>query len=314
MSVVTTFAVLFVSLIVLAKSADLVVKNLIKTANTIRLSTSVVSFLVLGLATSTPEFFVGVNSAIDKTPQLSLGNTIGATIVLLTLITGLMAVVSGKVVLDSVFAKKDLIIMNFIILLPVALLFDSKLSRLDAVIMFIAYGFYMLRVYNERHRLSHPISLNHKPGFLRSLLFLILGFVGLAIASNYAVHSARSLAEFLKIPVLMVGVLVFSIGTNFPELILTITAIRKKQKMIVLGNVMGSATTNTLVIALVALIQPFEILDIRLFTVSVFFLATSVVTFSYFVKSKNQITRPEGFALLSLYSFFLIAEIISKLI
>ncbi len=314
MSIVTTLAVLLVSLLVLAKSADLVVKNLIKTANTIRLSTFVVSFLVLGLATSTPEFFVGINSAIDKTPQLSLGNTIGATIVLLTLITGLMAVISGKVVLERVFAKKDLLIMNFVILLPLLLLIDLKLSRLDAIIMFIAYGVYMLRVYNERHRLAHPILLDHKHSLQKSFILLIIGFVGLAFASNYAVHSARTLADLLHIPVIILGILVFSIGTNFPEIILTILALRSKQKMIVLGNAMGSATTNTLVIALVAIIHPFEILDIRVFIISVFFLVSSVLTFSFFVKSKNQISRFEGVALLSLYFIFLVVEVISNLI
>jgi cation:H+ antiporter len=112
----------------------------------------------------------------------------------------------------------------------------------------------------------------------------------------------------------MMGILVFSIGTNFPELILTITALRKKQKMIVLGNVMGSATTNTFVIAIVSLIQPFQVMDKGLFSVTVFFLTTSVVMFSFFVKSKNQISRIEGVALLSLYSFFLITEIVLKLI
>jgi cation:H+ antiporter len=314
MPIILTSLILLVSLLVLAKSAEVVVKNLIRAANTLRLSTFVVSFIILGFATSTPEIFVGVNSAFENTPQLSLGNTIGATIVLLTLITGLMAVVTGKVVLDAAFAKKDLLVMNFVILLPVLLLYDARLTRIDAILMLLAYGFYILRVYSERSKLSHPISLNHNSSLWKNFIFLAVGFTGLAIASNFAVDAAAKIAEFLKIPVLMMGILVFSIGTNFPELILTITALRKKQKMIVLGNVMGSATTNTFVIAIVSLIQPFQVMDKGLFSVTVFFLTTSVVMFSFFVKSKNQISRIEGVALLSLYSFFLITEIVLKLI
>jgi cation:H+ antiporter len=305
---------LFVSLIILAKSAELVVKNLIKIANILRLSTFIVSFVILGAATSAPELFVGINSVTENSPQLSLGNVMGATIVLLSLITGITALITGKVVVDATFTKKDLFIMNLVVLMPILLLYDGKFSRFDSLVIFITYGVYVFRMYQERHKLSHPIANhNHRSQILKNLLVLIIGFFGLAYASNYAVDSAIEIANTLNLPVLFLGILLFSIGTNFPELIIAITAIRKKQKTIVLGNVMGSATTNSLVIAIVAFLQPFEVIDFTTFLVSVFFLVTTVVSFSFFVKSKNEISRLEGLFLLSVYAFFVLAEIISKL-
>lgn len=314
MANLSQFLFLIISLLVLAKSADMVVKNLVKIANILRLSTFIVSFLILGIATSTPEFFVGINSVMEKSPQLSLGNVIGASIVLLSLITGLIALITGKVVVDATFTKKDLLIMNLVILLPILLLYDGRIDKVDSVFMLLAYGIYMIRVYQERHKLSHPIANhNHNNHIAKITLKLIVGFIGLAYASHYAVQSAITLATALRIPVLLLGVLLFSVGTNFPELIITLTAIKKKQTTIVLGNVMGSATTNTLIIGIVSLLQPFEVLDFTTFIISVFFLATTVVTFSFFVKSKNEISRLEGTFLLSIYCFFVIFEIISKL-
>ncbi len=311
----THILILIVSLLVLAKSANLVVKNLVKIANIMRLSTFIVSFVILGIATSTPELFVGLNSVAEKTPQLSLGNVMGASIVLLSFITGLTALVTGKVVVDATFTKKDLLIMNLVILTPVLLLYDGKITKLDSVIMFLTYGVYVLRVFQERHKLSHPIANhNNKSQIAKSLVVLLLGFLGLAYASKFAVDSAIVIASALKIPVLLLGILFFSVGTNFPEIIITFTAIKKKQKTIVLGNVMGSATTNTLVIAIVSFLHPFEILDFSTFVVSVFFLATTVASFSFFIKSKNEISRLEGIFLLSIYSFFILAEVLSKLI
>ena len=315
MSFLGQVLILSASLLILAKSAELVVRNLIKIANILRWSTFIVSFIILGIFSSTPEIFVGINSVMENTPQLSLGNVIGASIVLLTLVVGLTATITGKVVVDSTFAKKDLFIMNIVILLPILLLYDGRLTRIDSLIMYFAYGIYVYRMYKERHKLSHPIAnLNHSTQFTKSISLLILGFLGLALSSNFAVDSAIEVARFLKIPVLLLGILLFSIGTNFPELIVTLTAIRKKQKTIVLGNVLGSATTNTLVIAIVSFIQPFSVLEFSTFMVSVFFLATSVVTFSLFVKSKNEVSRTEGLLLLSLYAFFVISEIVTKLI
>lgn len=315
MPILSQSLILVVSLVVLAKSADLVVKNLVKIANIMRLSTFLVSFVILGAATSTPELFVGINAVAENSPQLSLGNVMGASIVLLSLITGLTALITGKVVVDATFTKRDLFVMNLVILMPIILLYDGALSKLDSAVMFLVYGIYVVRVYRERHKLSHPIvNHNHKSQIAKRLLMLLVGFLGLAFASNYAVDSAIVLATALKIPILLLGILVFSIGTNFPELIIALTAIRKKQKTIVLGNVMGSATTNTLVLAIVSFLQPFEVLDLSTFIVSVFFLVTTVVSFSFFIKSKNEISRLEGVFLLSIYAFFVITEIISKLI
>jgi cation:H+ antiporter len=311
----TNFLILFASLLILAKSAELVVKNLIKIANILRLSTFIVSFVILGIATSTPELFVGINSVAENSPQLSLGNVMGATIVLLSLITGLTALITGKVVVDATFTKRDLFIMNVVILMPIILLYDGSISRLDSFIIFLTYGIYVIRMYQERHKLSHPIANhNNKSQIIKSVVMLVIGFLGLAYASNFAVDTAIEVATTLKIPVLLLGILLFSIGTNFPELVIALTAIRKKQKTIVLGNVMGSATSNSLVIAIVSFLQPFEVLDFNTFLVSVFFLVTTIVSFSFFVKSKNEISRLEGIFLLSIYSFFVISEIITKLL
>src|SRR4030042_2280345 len=252
------FLILVASLLVLAKSAELIVKNLVKIGNILRLSTFIVSFVILGLATSTPELFIGLNSVAVNSPQLSLGNIIGASIVLLSLITGLTALITGKVVVDATFTQKDLFIMNFVILMPIFLLYDSKITKLDSLIMFSTYAVYVIRMYQERHKLSHPIANhNHKSQIANRLIILLLSFTGLALAAHYAVDSSIAIAGVLKVPVLFLGILLFSVGTNFPELIITFTAIRNKQKTIVLGNVMGRATTTTLVIAIVSFLQQF---------------------------------------------------------
>jgi len=314
MPIIIHFIILITSLFLLAKSAGLVVKNLIKIANILKLSTFIVSFVILGFATSTPEVFVGINSVAENSPQLSLGNVMGATIVLLTFITGITALVTGKVVMDTTFTRKDLVIMNFVILIPVFLLYDSKITKFDSLIMLSAYAIYVIRMYQERHTLAHPIANhNHKSHITKRIVYLLIGFAGLAATSHYAVNSAIIIAEALRIPVLLMGILFFSIGTNFPELTIAFTAMRNKQKTIVLGNVMGSATTNTLIIAVVSFLQPFEVLDFNTFLVSVFFLVSTVTSFTFFVKSKNEISRFEGLFLLSIYCFFVISEIVSKL-
>jgi cation:H+ antiporter len=315
MPVWVNFFILAASLYILAKSADLVITNLVKIANTLRLSTFIVSFVILGIATSIPELFVGINSVAANSPQLSLGNVMGSKIVLLSLVTGMTALITGRVVVDAIFTRKDLFIMNLAILAPVLVLYDGKVTRLDSLIIFLVYVVYVVRTYKERHKLSHPIpDRNQSLRILKSASMLVIGFVGLAYASNFAVDVAINIANSLNIPLLFLGILVFSIGTNFPEIIIALSAIRKKQKTIVLGSVMGSATSSSLVIGIVSFLQPFSVTEINMFAVSALFLVMTVIAFSLFVKSKNEISRLEGFFLLSIYSFFVIAEVITKLL
>jgi len=303
------------SLLALAKLAEVIIKSLKEIAQILNWSTFIVAFLVLGAATSTPELLVGVNASLDKTPLLSLGNLMGATIVLLTLITGLSATFSGRIAIDHLFAKEDLTITNIVLVAPILLLYDSVLSRFDSVIVIIIYGLYVYHVYSGRHKLGNPeLNANVNANLSKSIFIFFTGLVGIALASKFAVDSAIIVGTYFSVPLLLLGVLVFSIGTNFPEIVVAFMAIRKRQKNIITGNVLGSAATNSLIIAIVSLISPIQIYDMKLFYLSAAFYMLAVFTFSYFVKSKDDITRREGFLLLSIYGFFVISEIINKLI
>jgi len=302
------------SLLFVGKAAQVAIKHLTHIAHHLSWNTFVVAFLILGVSTSIPEFLIGINSALDKTPQLSLGNLIGATIVLLTLVIGLSALVSGKVKIDPNFSGKDLYITNFILLLPLALFHDNYFGRVDALIVFVSYISYIVKVYTDRNKLKNNSGGELNGTLLRHTLIFLLALGVVALSSKMAVESAIFIAEGFKIPLLLMGILVFSIGTNFPELAVSFSAIKKRDTSMVGGNILGSATTNSLIIALLGFIHPIEIIEADSFLVSVFFFTISVLVFSYFVRSKSEISRIEGFFLLSIYSFFLIFEVITKLV
>lgn len=316
MPAILAFFVLVISLLALAKSAEVVVRNLVRIGHILSWSTFVVAFLILGIVTSTPEFLVGINSAFDRTPELSLGNLIGATIVLLTLISSTVAIVSGRLTLNPWLSFKQLLIMDAVILLPIFLLYDAALTKIDGLLMMLAYIFYALWMFSQRERFTHQISHNNAQEIklAKAGIVFVLAFLGVVISSRFAVTSAVTIADFLNVPIFLIGILVFSLGTNLPELILTITALSKNQKTVIVGDLLGSATTNTLVLSLVALIQPFKISDLEVFSVSVFFLVLSVVVFTLLIRTKNEISKDEGFVLLGIYLVFLVTQVLSRLV
>lgn len=308
-------AALALSLIFIGKSAQEAIKHLVHISKVLAWNEFVVGFLILGIATSTPEFLIGINSAIENSPQLSLGNLVGATIILLTLVIGLAALFTGRVPIDSNFSKKDLYITNFVLLIPLALFYDNYFSRWDSLLVLVVYIFYIVKVYFDRKRSGNVNPESIKDGkIIIHLLKFFLAFSIVAISSKVAVESATYIADILKIPLLLMGVLVFSVGTNLPELAVTLTSIKKHNASLVGGNVLGSATTNSLIISLIALIRPIRVYETGLLMVSVFFFTISVLIFTHFVRSRNEISRLEGLFLISIYCFFVMFEVISRLL
>lgn len=305
---------LLLSLVFVGKASQIAIKQLTTIAQELSWGTFTVSFLILGVATSIPEFLIGINSALDKTPQLSLGNLMGATIVLLTLIVGLSALLTGRVHIDSSFTKNDLFAANFILLFPLALFYDNYFGRADATLVLTSYILYIVKLYKDKRKSKVHSQPADNGKLLKHILILLASTVIVALSSKLAVESAIFIASKARLSLLLVGTLILSIGTNLPEISLSISAARKGSISLVGGNVLGSASTNSLIIAILGLIHPIKIQDTDVFLTTVFFFTISVVVFSYFLKSKSEISRLEGILLLSIYSFFLIMEIVAKLL
>src|SRR4030042_5377689 len=102
MNILYLFLVLFFS-IVLIKATDLLIVNLKGFSKVSKMGDFVVTTLLLALATSLPELFVGILSALQGEPSLSLGNVIGANIANLTIVIGAAALVGGSLAVRGVF-------------------------------------------------------------------------------------------------------------------------------------------------------------------------------------------------------------------
>lgn len=305
---------LVVSLIVIAKSADLIVSTAVSLAHRLRVSEFNIGFFILGLATTTPELFVGLNAALSGEPQLSLGNLIGASIVLLSLIIGLNAVISGEVQFIKTFSKRDMWFTSFVILAPVFLLIDNELSRTDGVLLIFLYGLFYLVINKEQTFVEHIKYTFNKPHnhLGKTALIFIIGIFGLFVSSKLIVDSAQFIATSFDVPLVLIGLLLLSIGTNLPELTVLFISIRKQHKQIGIGDFLGSSVANTFVLGLVALLHPI-ILDepLKVF-LSLGMLFLTLVTFNAYFSLDKKINRLEGLSLIALYVFFLFAELFLK--
>src|SRR3970040_1332393 len=130
---------LFIFVLVLIKSADMVVISLRRFSQETHTKVFVLSAILLAMATSFPELFVGVTSALEQTPHLSLGNVLGANIANISLVAGISAFIIGKVNVHGEFIKREVLVALVAGIFPLVLIFDGELGRVDGLILLSVY-------------------------------------------------------------------------------------------------------------------------------------------------------------------------------
>jgi len=310
--------IFIVSCALLVFSGGATVRGLIRMAQFLRWKEFVVAFILMAFATSIPEFFVGVTAAINGIPELSLGDIFGANIINLTLAIGLAVLFLGKLEIERETVRRNSILVAIIALLPVLLLFDGDISRIDGVILLLAFVFYITWLFDRKELFSKvydetPEIKKKKlvEGFLRDLGIFLGSVILLLLAAHGIVKSASYFAEFIGVPVGIIGILLVGAGTALPEVYFSIRAGRAGQPGMILGNLMGCvAITSTLVLGVVALICPIKIADFSPFAAARIFLLISVLLFLFISRTHEKISKTEAIILLLIYFVFLVFEII----
>lgn len=293
--------------IILSASSQLVVRSAIAIAKRLGLTNFTIGFLLLGLLTSTPEFFVAIQSAIAGVPQLSTGNLIGGQILILSLLVGMLAVVLGRVVMDREFPWQDMVSTSAVIAAPALVLWDGALTRGEGVFLLGSYFVHALLLSHDgkRKHVTRYHQMYKHVHHMTGVWLCIVGVIGLSFSSYMIVSSAQVLVRTLGILPLVFGLFILSIGTNLPELVLAIRAIPHGRKDIALGDILGSAAANTLILGFLGLVSPYQASPKTHSIVPALVLLVSVT--AYFLWSfwtGKSINRKEGIGLLVFYLLF----------
>ncbi|MFH1866630.1 MAG: hypothetical protein ABIJ81_00915 [Patescibacteria group bacterium] len=289
---------------VLGYSAGWVIRSLVELGRRFNISEFVLGFVVIGIATSLPELSVGVNSIIKGTPGLSLGNLLGASLVLLSLIVGLAAVLQRGIFLGHSLRSRDLVVGSALIAAPIFMLVDGRFSPLEGWFLIFLYASYLLYLYFNRVEVALR-TLDEKRFSLTHLLVGgIFGLIGLVVASHYIVNLSLEIAQVFQIKPLIVGVLILGIGTNLPEIALVLRARRTGAQKLVLGDLLGSAAANTLIIGIVGIGTGVVFTDQITVLIAGLFLFTLILLFNIFIRTKAVLSVVEGVILLLIYLIF----------
>ncbi|MWJ26607.1 calcium/sodium antiporter [Halomonas sediminis] len=256
-----------VGLVLLIWSAERFIDGAASTSRWLGLSPLLIGMLVIGFGTSAPEMTVSVLAAAQGNPGLALGNAYGSNIANIGLVLGTVALITPLAVHSSVI-RKEMPLLLVVTLLSALTLLDGVIARWEALtlivilVAFITFSIVRSKYQQEEDPLVQEVaeSLDSKPMSLKvSLLWTLVGLVLLIASSRLLVWGAVEIALSFGVSDLIIGLTVVAVGTSLPELASSISALRRREHDLVLGNVVGSNLFNTLgVVGLAGLIMPIE--------------------------------------------------------
>lgn len=299
---------LVVGFIVLIKGADFFVDGASGIAGNFKVSKMLIGLTIVSFGTSAPEFAVSVKSILSGNGDIVLGNVIGSNIINILLILGVSALFHSLNVKNNT-VKKELPITMLITFAFASLMADSlfdkgivnTFTRLDGFVLllfflvFIYYLISMARNKIEDEKDEELLSMK------KALIFTIVGLIGIVLGSNFVVDSASAIAKALGVSERLISLTIIALGTSLPELVTSVTATRKGEYDIAIGNVVGSNIFNIgIVIGLPITIfggigaVAFSYIDIIVMIIS----AVLLFMFSF---NDYKISKKEGIAFLILF-------------
>ncbi len=316
---------LLVGIVLLWWSGDLAVDFALEVAQKFGWTNLFSGFVIMAVSTGIPELAVALSAIWSNAPQISAGDIIGSNVVDITLVLGVVALVARRITVR----KRDY--ANIIMMLLIAALAMINIFFLG--VLSKSYGIFLILLYitclwliwqtgmaphvrmkklgeesaGEAGVLA-PIE-EPKRSFLQTRLGVILKFVAsmilVLLSSEIVVCFALILSKAFGMSLETVGTTVIAIGTSLPELSLGVSAVRKKEYSLALGNCLGSVLEQgTLILGLLAFLSPEPINVVPLRNIAPFMMAAFGVIGFGIIKRKK-INRIEGIILLVIFALFI---------
>jgi cation:H+ antiporter len=299
-----------VSIFLIIRGATLSTKFSGRIAKSFNLSNYVVGFLIVAVISITPEAFVAINSAISGVPSMGLGTIFGSNIADLTLVFAIVVLVAGRSLkIESKILKSNLI-YPFFFLIPIALGIDGAYNRGEGLCLIISgVIFYYLAFHQSQEGEEKKSKIKFDKKIKKDILYFVLSLLVLLVGSHFIVESGVKIAEYLTISPAVIGLFFIGLGTVIPELLFSISAVKKDQDSLAIGDLLGTVLADaTILVGLIAFIKPFEF-PIKIIYIAGIFMFAAAFMLYYLMRSGKILSKREGYLLILFWLIFVLMEV-----
>ena len=245
MNIILQLALLSLGFVMLVKGSDWFVDGAAGIAAKFHIPQIIIGLTIVAMGTSAPEAAVSITAAMGGSADITVGNIVGSNILNVLIILGLASAIVPIAVGTST-QKIDAPFMIAISAIFLALGWDGTITRLDGVILLILFAAYIgYMIWEALH--SNAEGDEIKEMKVWQMLLATVGGLGLVVwGADVAVDAATALARIFGLSERFIGLTVVALGTSLPELFTSVTAARKGNADIAIGNIVGSNIFNIL--------------------------------------------------------------------
>lgn len=252
---------ILVGLVLLIAGGEGLVRGAASLALRLHIPPMIVGLTVVSFGTSAPELMVSLQAALKGHPDMAVGNVVGSNLSNIGLILGLTALFF-RIEVDRKDFRRDFLFLLLFTGLYYGLLLDGETNFFDGLLLLLVLGAYLflllrsVRIHRVKAR-EEKVEVQVPDPLWRSLLFIVLGLIGLKYGADLLVNGSVTLAEIWGVSERVISLSIVSVGTSLPELAASIISAFRGQKEMALGNVIGSNIFNIgSVIGICSLITP----------------------------------------------------------
>lgn len=313
MEIFLQILLLVVGFLLLIKGADWLVDGASSVASNFKVSKLLIGLTIVAFGTGAPELAVSFSSLINGNTDILVGNVIGSNIINVLLLIGIAAVIR-PIKVKKATVSKELPLLLLISTALIVLVIDMSLtdatynmfSRADGIICLLFFAIFLYYLISLARKNRKEANVVEKPKYKlgKSFLLVIVGLAGVVGGSQLVVNSASFIASAVGISERIISLTIVALGTSLPELVTTITAARRGESDLLVGNIVGSNIFNicivlALPVALTGGIRPdsFEVIDL-------FMLVFSALLVCLIARRGHNISRKDGFFMLAMFLFY----------
>ena len=301
---IESISILLIGLALLLIGSNLLVASTDNTSKRFSISGFYASFFMIGIATSAPEIFISIESALQDKTILAIGNALGSNISNIALVFCIsLFFIKGDLIKENLPIRPYASMIILTISAFVLMFFDERLDAKDSLILI---ALLVLCVYFfQPSEDKKPSDNKGSPSLSNIIFYLLLSLAMLIYGSTYFINGATQIATALGVSAYVIGLTLAALGTSLPELAASIQSARKGKFDFIIGNIIGSNLFNIAIAMSIAGIISSSHIESDALVRDIMMLGLSTLVLYLIIRSNSMFRTVYSVALVITYFLYL---------
>ena len=301
---IESISILLIGLALLLIGSNLLVASTDNTSKRFSISGFYASFFMIGIATSAPEIFISIESALQDKTILAIGNALGSNISNIALVFCIsLFFIKGDLIKENLPIRPYVSMIILTISAFVLMFFDERLDVKDSLVLIVLL---IVCVYFFQPTEDKKLADNKGIPSLSNIIFYLLLSLGMLIyGSTCFIHGATQIATALGVSAYVIGLTLAALGTSLPELAASIQSARKGKFDFIIGNIIGSNLFNIAIAMSIAGIISSSHIESNALVRDIMMLGLSTLVLYLIIRSNSMFRTVYSVALVITYFLYL---------